>query len=80
MRLAGLSIDDVEEFVRQAGGGALESLPALAESIFVLTGGNAFLLTEVWRALVETGAARRRAPTSPARWRRSTRPTACATS
>ena len=25
--------------------------------MFVLTGGNAFLLTEVWRALVETGAA-----------------------
>ena len=57
MRLAGLTIEDVEEFVRQAGGGALESLPALAESMFVLTGGNAFLLTEVWRALVETGAA-----------------------
>ena len=58
LRLSGLSADDVEEFVRQAGGSGLEGLPALAESIFELTGGNAFLLTELWRELVETGAAR----------------------
>jgi DNA-binding CsgD family transcriptional regulator/tetratricopeptide (TPR) repeat protein len=57
LRLSGLSADDVEDFVRQAGGG-LEGLPALAESIFELTGGNAFLLTELWRELVEAGAAR----------------------
>ena len=58
LRLSGLSADDVEEFVRQAGGSGLDGLPALAESIFELTGGNAFLLTELWRELVETGAAR----------------------
>ncbi len=37
---------------------ASTGLPALAESIFELTGGNAFLLTELWRELVEAGAAR----------------------
>jgi DNA-binding CsgD family transcriptional regulator/tetratricopeptide (TPR) repeat protein len=57
LRLGGLSAADVEEFLRQAGGAALDGLPALAESLFELTGGNAFLLTEVWRALGEMGAA-----------------------
>ena len=57
LRLGGLSAADVEEFIRQAGGAALDGLPALAESLFELTGGNAFLLTEVWRTLGETGAA-----------------------
>jgi DNA-binding CsgD family transcriptional regulator/tetratricopeptide (TPR) repeat protein len=59
IRLAGLSPGDVEAFLRQAGGGGLDGLPSFAESMFQLTGGNAFLLTELWRALVETGAARR---------------------
>jgi DNA-binding CsgD family transcriptional regulator/tetratricopeptide (TPR) repeat protein len=57
VRLGGLSAADVEEFLLQAGGAALDGLPALADSLFELTGGNAFLLTEVWRALGETGAA-----------------------
>jgi DNA-binding CsgD family transcriptional regulator len=57
LRLGGLSAADVEEFVRQAGGAAIDGLPVLAGALFELTGGNAFLLTEVWRALVETGAA-----------------------
>ncbi len=57
LRLAGLSADDVEEFVRRAGGSTVENLPGVAEAIFQLTGGNAFLVTEVWRTLVEIGAA-----------------------
>jgi DNA-binding CsgD family transcriptional regulator/tetratricopeptide (TPR) repeat protein len=57
LRLAGLTVDDVEEFLRRAGGAPVEGLPLLAEALFALTAGNAFLLTEVWRALVETGAA-----------------------
>src|SRR6476659_8231076 len=56
LRLGGLAVDDVEEFLRRAGG-ALDGRPHLAEALFELTGGNAFLITEVWRALVETGAA-----------------------
>jgi DNA-binding CsgD family transcriptional regulator/tetratricopeptide (TPR) repeat protein len=57
LRLGGLTVDDVEEFLRRAGGAAFEGLPHLAEALFGLTNGNAFLMTEVWRALVETGAA-----------------------
>ncbi|HET7170804.1 MAG TPA: AAA family ATPase [Gaiellales bacterium] len=57
LRLAGLSAEDVEEFLRRAGGVEVDGLPSLAEVLFGLTNGNAFLLTEVWRALVETGAA-----------------------
>ena len=57
LRLGGLAVDDVEEFLRRAGGAALDGRPHFAEALFELTGGNAFLITEVWRALVETGAA-----------------------
>ena len=57
LRLGGLAVDDVEEFLRRAGGAALDGRPHLAAALFELTGGNAFLITEVWRALVETGAA-----------------------
>jgi DNA-binding CsgD family transcriptional regulator/tetratricopeptide (TPR) repeat protein len=58
LRLSGLSANDVEDFVRRAGGGGVEGPAALAESIVELTGGNAFLLTELWRELVEAGAGR----------------------
>jgi DNA-binding CsgD family transcriptional regulator len=55
--LAGLSADDVTEFVRRAGGGELGPEPReLALVIRDLTEGNAFLVCELWRALVETGA------------------------
>jgi DNA-binding CsgD family transcriptional regulator/tetratricopeptide (TPR) repeat protein len=57
LRLGGLSAADVEEFLRQAGGAGLDGLPELAGSLVELTGGNAFLLTEVWRTIAETGAA-----------------------
>jgi DNA-binding CsgD family transcriptional regulator/tetratricopeptide (TPR) repeat protein len=55
--LTGLSADDVAEFVRRAGGGELGPEPReLALVIRDLTEGNAFLVCELWRALVETGA------------------------
>jgi DNA-binding CsgD family transcriptional regulator/tetratricopeptide (TPR) repeat protein len=56
MRLAALSGADVTEFVRRAAGGATGAgPPELARAIGDLTGGNAFLVCELWRALVETG-------------------------
>jgi predicted ATPase len=56
LRLAGLSDDDVGEFLRHAAeGDAGSGPPGLARAIGELTGGNAFLVCELWRALVETG-------------------------
>jgi DNA-binding CsgD family transcriptional regulator len=54
VRLAGLSEDEIADFVRlttgvQAGGD-------LASTIGELTGGNAFLVTELWRELIECDA------------------------
>ena len=54
LRLGGLSEADVAEFVRQAAGA--DGPPALAQALRALTEGNAFLLCELWRALIETGA------------------------
>src|SRR3954466_9799152 len=57
MRLGALSGAEATEFVRRAGGGAAERVPPeLAPAIGSLTNGNAFLVCELWRALVETGA------------------------
>ena len=54
--LAGLSGDEVAEFVRRAGGEDLDPrLRELAHAIRELTDGNAFLVCELWRALEETG-------------------------
>lgn len=56
MRLDALSRADVADFVRRAAG--CEPDPAvreLAGTIHDLTDGNAFLVCELWRALVETG-------------------------
>jgi DNA-binding CsgD family transcriptional regulator/tetratricopeptide (TPR) repeat protein len=55
LRLGGLSGEEVNEFVRRAaesslGGGP----PELARTISDVTGGNPFLVCELWRALVET--------------------------
>jgi DNA-binding CsgD family transcriptional regulator len=52
LRLSGLSSDDVAEFVERVTGGAADE--EFAGAIGVLTAGNAFLLTELWRELVET--------------------------
>jgi DNA-binding CsgD family transcriptional regulator/tetratricopeptide (TPR) repeat protein len=57
LRLGGLSNDDVGEFVRRAGGGEIDPAePELSLALRELTEGNAFLLCELWRALVETDA------------------------
>src|SRR5215207_10401951 len=57
MVLRGLSDEEVGEFVRQAGGGDPEhAIGELARGISELTDGNAFLMIELWRTLIETGA------------------------
>lgn len=57
LRLGGLSDEDVAELVRRlAGAGPVEELSNLAGAIVGLTGGNAFLVCELWRTLIETGA------------------------
>ena len=57
MVLRGLSDEEVGEFVRQAGGGDPEhAIGELAHGISELTDGNAFLMIELWRTLIETGA------------------------
>ncbi|MBV8999667.1 MAG: AAA family ATPase [Solirubrobacterales bacterium] len=57
LRLGGLSRDEVSELVRRAVEGDAETdLGELAGTISDLTGGNAFLVCELWRALLETGA------------------------
>ena len=55
MRLESLSDLEVSEFVRRVTEGrASAELPEIARAISNLTGGNAFLMCELWRALVET--------------------------
>ncbi|HEY2789445.1 MAG TPA: AAA family ATPase [Gaiellales bacterium] len=57
LRLTGLSSAEIGELVERAAGGDLgPDLPVLAAAIHDLTQGNAFLVIELWRALVETGA------------------------
>ena len=56
LHLGGLSKDDVGEFVRRAGGEIDPAEPGLSRALRDLTEGNAFLLCELWRALVETDA------------------------
>jgi DNA-binding CsgD family transcriptional regulator/tetratricopeptide (TPR) repeat protein len=57
LRLTGLSGDEVAEFVTSAAGADLGSeLGELARALHDLTQGNPFLLCELWRTLVETGA------------------------
>lgn len=57
LHLDGLSGEEIAEFVRRATGADLgPGLSELASAIGELTGGNAFLVTELWRTLFETGA------------------------
>ena len=57
LRLGGLSDKEVSEFVaRISQGQAGAELTEIAQAISDLTGGNAFLVCELWRALVETKA------------------------
>ncbi|HEY2282425.1 MAG TPA: AAA family ATPase [Solirubrobacteraceae bacterium] len=56
MRLGGLSGAEVADLVsRAAGSDPNPELGELATTIHDLTGGNAFLVCELWRATVETG-------------------------
>jgi DNA-binding CsgD family transcriptional regulator len=56
MRVAGFSGEEITEFIRHAAGGEVGAgPPELATAIGDLTGGNAFLVCELWRDLVETG-------------------------
>ncbi len=57
LRLGGLSGTEIEEFVRGAASATAEiTLTELASAIGDLTEGNAFLLCELWRTLIETDA------------------------
>jgi DNA-binding CsgD family transcriptional regulator len=57
LRLAGLSTEEVSEFVEAASAShpGLD-LADLARTLRELTGGNAFLITELWRTLLDTEA------------------------
>jgi len=56
LHLSGLTAEEVAEFVlRTSGATAFPDLPELAAAISDLTQGNAFLMTELWRAMIETG-------------------------
>jgi DNA-binding CsgD family transcriptional regulator len=59
MRLSGLTGAEIADLVSRAAGGAGgpdPELDDLAAAIHDLTGGNAFLVCELWRDLAETGA------------------------
>ena len=56
LRLEGLSGEEVGEFVQRVSKDRSDDASGLARSIWGLTGGNAFLVCELWRALVETNA------------------------
>jgi DNA-binding CsgD family transcriptional regulator/tetratricopeptide (TPR) repeat protein len=56
LTLTGLTDDEVAEFVgRAAGGDTKADVGDLARTMSGLTDGNAFLMTELWRMLIETG-------------------------
>jgi DNA-binding CsgD family transcriptional regulator len=54
IRLDSLTQREIEEFVRLSAG--TEPTPGLVAAIEDLTGGNAFLVTELWRELVGSGS------------------------
>jgi DNA-binding CsgD family transcriptional regulator len=54
VRLGGLSEDEIAEFVRLTTG--VDAAGDLRGAIAELTGGNAFLVNELWRELIESGA------------------------
>ncbi|HEV2981039.1 MAG TPA: AAA family ATPase [Solirubrobacteraceae bacterium] len=56
LSLSGLSEDEVEIFLRRACSCETQPTPGLAGELRDLTGGNVFLLCELWRTLVETDA------------------------
>lgn len=57
LRLSALSPDEVSELVTRAVEARVDDqLAEVTRTISELTGGNAFLVCELWRALLETGA------------------------
>ncbi|MGZ4379908.1 MAG: ATP-binding protein, partial [Gaiellaceae bacterium] len=57
LRLGGLTDDDVTEYLRRSAGADVDpALAELAHAIHALTEGNPFLLSELWRTLVEIDA------------------------
>lgn len=55
LRLAGLSTEEISEFVHRAGGERLGTdLTEAGRVLREVTGGNAFLLTELWRGLLDS--------------------------
>jgi DNA-binding CsgD family transcriptional regulator/tetratricopeptide (TPR) repeat protein len=56
LRLTGLTAAEIAEFVERAVGGDIgPDLSTVGATLHALTGGNAFLMTELWRTLLETG-------------------------
>ena len=55
LRVGGLSDAEVTEFLRRAAGGD-RGVPEVARAITDMTAGNAFLVCELWRALVDSEA------------------------
>ncbi len=56
LRLGGLNAEEISEFVEGAGGWDLGAdLPEIGRALHDLTGGNAFLITELWRTLLDRG-------------------------
>jgi len=54
LRLGGLRPEEIGEFVTRAvGDDPAPDLPQVAQLLSQLTGGNAFLMTELWRTLLE---------------------------
>src|SRR5271167_1133088 len=57
LRLGGLSVEEIAEFVeRTVGADAGPNLTEIAQVLRELTGGNAFLMTEVWRTVLDIEA------------------------
>src|SRR5439155_983022 len=54
VRLSGLSLEEIAEFVRGAAG--VEPGEQLVTTLRDLTAGNPFLLTELWRELLDCGS------------------------
>jgi len=56
IRLGGLTQEEIAQFVRLAAG--VEPAPEVRAALAELTGGNAFLITELWRELLDAEAIR----------------------
>ncbi len=58
LRLGGLSTDEVAQFVHSAAGDELgQELDGVANVLHQLTAGNAFLITELWRTVLDADPA-----------------------